>query len=96
VLGSAGLRPPGKFRKPWHTHDPADELAGDKAELRIHQMRIHDPRHAAVNRNRPVESESRRIQELRAEDVLLVKCDELPPRHDIRQQPVHGVRLDLF
>ena len=41
-----------------------------------------------------VESKAGRIQEPRAEDVLLVKSDQLAPRHDIRKQLPKGIRLD--
>src|SRR5262245_36814908 len=62
------------------------KLTWDEAECGVRQQRIHDPGHAALDCDSPVEAKSGSIQELRIEDVLLMECHELAPRHNVRQQ----------
>src|SRR5439155_25859236 len=85
-----------EVREPGHRLYRPNKLSGNEAEGRIGQQRVHDPRYSTLDRHRPVKAKPSCIQEPRTEDVLLMECDELATRYDVRQQLVKGVRLDDF
>src|SRR4029077_17883348 len=65
-----GLHRAGKL--PWHTR-----VGG------IAHLEVQDFGHSACNTHRAAEAEPRRIQQSRAEFLLLMERYHLPPRHDV-------------